>query len=89
MGLVKTNEPFKRLLTQGMVLGPSYYSQNERKYYFPKDTEIKDGKAFSKKTGEELIVKIEKMSKSKNNGADPEEIIKEYNTDPCFYRFCR
>jgi len=47
MGLVETNEPFKRLLTQGMVLGPSYYSQNERKFYFPKDVEIKDIKAFS------------------------------------------
>jgi len=82
MGLVATNEPFKRLLTQGMVLGPSYYSQNERKFYFIKDVEIKDGKAFSKSTGEELTVKIEKMSKSKNNGVDPEEIVKEYGADP-------
>ena len=82
MGLVETNEPFKRLLTQGMVLGPSYYSQNERKFYFPKDVEIKDIKAFSKSTGEELAVKIEKMSKSKNNGVDPEEIVKEYGADP-------
>jgi len=82
MGLVETNEPFKRLLTQGMVLGPSYYSQNERKFYFPKDVEIKDTKAFSKTTGEELTVKIEKMSKSKNNGVDPEEIVKEYGADP-------
>ena len=82
MGLVETNEPFKRLLTQGMVLGPSYYSQNERKFYFPKDVEIKDTKAFSKSTGEELTVKIEKMSKSKNNGVDPEEIVKEYGADP-------
>jgi len=82
MGLVETNEPFKRLLTQGMVLGPSYYSQNERKFYFPKDVEIKDTKAFSKSTGEELTVKIEKMSKSKNNGVDPEEILKEYGADP-------
>ena len=82
MGLVETNEPFKRLLTQGMVLGPSYYSQNERKFYFPKDVEIKDTKAFSKSTEEELTVKIEKMSKSKNNGVDPEEIVKEYGADP-------
>ena len=82
MGLVETNEPFKRLLTQGMVLGPSYYSQNERKFYFIKDVQIKDGKAFSKSTGEELTVKIEKMSKSKNNGVDPEEIVKEYGADP-------
>lgn len=82
MGLVETNEPFKRLLTQGMVLGPSYYSQNERKFYFPKDVEIKDTKAFFKSTGEELTVKVEKMSKSKNNGVDPEEIVKEYGADP-------
>ncbi|MDO5089265.1 MAG: leucine--tRNA ligase [Leptotrichiaceae bacterium] len=82
MGMVKTNEPFKRLLTQGMVLGPSYYSQNERKYYFAENVEIKDGKAFSKETGEELTVKIEKMSKSKNNGMDPEEIVKQYGADP-------
>ena len=82
MSLVATNEPFKRLLTQGMVLGPSYYSQNERKFYFIKDVQIKDGKAFSKSTGEELTVKIEKMSKSKNNGVDPEEIVKEYGADP-------
>ena len=82
MGYVSTNEPFKRLLTQGMVLGPSYYSQNERKYYFPKDVEVKDGKAFSKETGEELVTKVEKMSKSKNNGVDPEEIVKDYGADP-------
>ena len=82
MGLVETNEPFKRLLTQGMVLGPSYYSQNERTFYCPKDVEIKDTKAFSKSTGEELTVKVEKMSKSKNNGVDPEEIVKEYGADP-------
>lgn len=82
MGYVSTNEPFKRLLTQGMVLGPSYYSQNERKYYFPKDVEVKDGKAFSKETGEELATKVEKMSKSKNNGVDPEEIVKDYGADP-------
>ncbi|EEY35934.1 leucine--tRNA ligase [Pseudoleptotrichia goodfellowii] len=82
MGYVSTNEPFKRLLTQGMVLGPSYYSQNERKYYFPKDVEVKNGKAFSKETGEELVTKVEKMSKSKNNGVDPEEIVKDYGVDP-------
>lgn len=82
MGLVKTSEPFKRLLTQGMVLGPSYYSPNERKYYFAEDVEMKDGKAFLKETGEELTVKVEKMSKSKNNGMDPEEIVKQYGADP-------
>ena len=81
LGYVDTNEPFKRLLTQGMVLGPSYYSQNERRYLFPREVEMKDGKPVSKETGEELATKVEKMSKSKNNGVDPEEIVKEYGSD--------
>jgi len=81
LGYVDTNEPFKKLLTQGMVLGPSFYSQNERRYLFPREAELKDGKAFSIETGEELVTKVEKMSKSKNNGVDPEEIVKEYGAD--------
>ena len=81
LGYVDTNEPFKRLLTQGMVLGPSYYSQNERRYLFPREVEMKNGKLVSKETGEELATKVEKMSKSKNNGVDPEEIVKEYGSD--------
>ena len=81
LGYVDTNEPFKKLLTQGMVLGSSFYSQNERRYLFPREAEFKDGKAFSIETGEELVTKVEKMSKSKNNGVDPEEIVKEYGAD--------
>jgi len=81
LGYVDTNEPFKHLLTQGMVLGPSYYSQNERRYLFPREVEMKDGKPVFKETGEELVTKVEKMSKSKNNGVDPEEIVKEYGAD--------
>ena len=81
LGYVDTNEPFKRLLTQGMVLGSSYYSQNERRYLFPREVEMKEGKPVSKETGEELATKVEKMSKSKNNGVDPEEIVKEYGAD--------
>ena len=78
LGLVSANEPFKRLLTQGMVLGPSYYSANENKFLFPSEVELKGEKAFSKATGEELAIKVEKMSKSKNNGVDPEEMIIKY-----------
>lgn len=81
LGYVNTNEPFKRLLTQGMVLGPSYYSANERRYLFANEVEVQNGVAVSKETGEELVTKIEKMSKSKNNGLDPEEIVKEYGAD--------
>lgn len=81
LGYLSTNEPFKRLLTQGMVLANSYYSNKERKYLFEKDVELKNGKAYAKDTNEELVVKMEKMSKSKNNGLDPEELTKEYGVD--------
>ncbi|MBC2856281.1 leucine--tRNA ligase [Cetobacterium sp. 2A] len=81
MGLISTNEPFKRLLTQGMVLGPSYYSVAENRFLYPEDVTIKGEKAFLKTTGEEVVVKIEKMSKSKNNGVDPEIMIDKYGAD--------
>lgn len=81
LGYLSSNEPFKRLLTQGMVLGPSYYSVAENRFLFAEEVELKGEKAFSKKTGEELVVKVEKMSKSKNNGVDPEEMILKYGAD--------
>lgn len=81
LGYLSSNEPFKRLLTQGMVLGPSYYSAAENRFLFAEEVELKGEKAFSKKTGEELVVKVEKMSKSKNNGVDPEEMILKYGAD--------
>lgn len=81
MGLLSSNEPFKRLLTQGMVLGPSYYSANENRYIYADEIEIKGSQAFLKSTGEELQVKVEKMSKSKNNGVDPEIMINKYGAD--------
>jgi leucyl-tRNA synthetase len=81
MGLLSTDEPFKRLLTQGMVLGPSYYEKSTGSYLFPHEAEIKGEKSYSKKTGEELTVRVEKMSKSKNNGVDPLHIITEYGAD--------
>lgn len=81
LGLVSANEPFKRLLTQGMVLGPSYYSAAENKFLFSSEVDVKGEKAFSKATGEELAIKVEKMSKSKNNGVAPEEMITKYGAD--------
>ena len=64
-----------------MVLGPSYYSAEENRFLFAEEVELRGEKAFSKKTGEELLVKVEKMSKSKNNGVDPEEMILKYGAD--------
>ncbi len=81
MELISTDEPFKRLLTQGMVLGPSYYSNAKNAFLYPSEVEIKGDNAYDKETGEELVVKVEKMSKSKNNGVDPEHIIEKYGAD--------
>lgn len=81
LGLLKANEPFKRLLTQGMVLGPSYYSEKENRFLFAHDVRTAGDKAYSLETGEELVIKVEKMSKSKNNGVDPEVMIKKYGAD--------
>ena len=81
LGLLSFNEPFKRLLTQGMVLGPSYHSKIENKYIHSSDIIKKGEQAFYKETNEELTVKIEKMSKSKNNGVDPEEMVVQFGAD--------
>lgn len=80
-GYLSSDEPFKRLLTQGMVLGPSYHSSKENRFLFAEEVELKGEKAFSKASGEELVSKVEKMSKSKNNGVDPEEMIIKYGAD--------
>ncbi len=89
-GLVSSNEPFKRLLCQGMVLANSFSFENERgqtEWVAPKDvvTEKDDkGKVLSAKTadGKPLAFGgVVKMSKSKNNGIDPQEIIDQYGAD--------
>lgn len=90
-GLVKTDEPFKRLLCQGMVLAQSYsYMDDEgRKVWVnPADVEIeRDEKglivaAREKAEGHELqIGGTTKMSKSKKNGVDPQSAIDLYGAD--------
>ena len=89
-GLVKSNEPFKKLLCQGMVLSESYYYQSEGKkiWVSPSKAELhrdKNGKIeriTEIETGIELTSGgITKMSKSKNNGVDPQLIIDKYGSD--------
>ena len=89
-GLVKSNEPFKKLLCQGMVLSESYYYQSEGKkiWVSPSKAELhrdKSGKVekiIDIETGVELTSGgITKMSKSKNNGVDPQLIIDKYGSD--------
>ena len=90
-GLVKVSEPFKRLLTQGMVLAATWYREDaagKKTWYNPADIEpITDHKG--RITGGTLIADgqpvqyggMEKMSKSKNNGVDPEALVKKYGAD--------
>lgn len=81
IGYVDVREPFKRLLTQGMVLHVTYKDQNG-KWLHPDMVIEKDGKLLHKDTGEQVIKgKIEKMSKSKLNVMDLEDMIKLHGAD--------
>ncbi len=88
LGLVKLDEPFANLLTQGMVLNEAFVriTDNKKRYYWAHELDIKrEGDrvtAVSKEDG--LPVSYEgwtTMSKSKNNGVDPQQLIEEYGAD--------
>lgn len=80
VGIVSTKEPFQKLFNQGMILGDSY--QDPRgKYYSVEETERKGDKFFLKGTPTELKVQTEKMSKSKLNVINPDDVIKKYGAD--------
>jgi leucyl-tRNA synthetase len=80
-GWVSTKEPFQKLFNQGMILANSYRDANG-KYYLPTDAEVReDGSAVLKSTGEDLESQIEKMSKSKLNVVNPDDVIAEYGAD--------
>ncbi|MBV2133883.1 leucine--tRNA ligase [Pseudomonas sp. MAP12] len=92
-GLVDSDEPFTNLLTQGMVIAETYYrlQDNGAKLWFnPADVELEldaKGKPLSAKLKSDglpvEIGGIEKMSKSKNNGVDPQTMIEQYGADTC------
>ncbi|MHA6640363.1 leucine--tRNA ligase [Stutzerimonas frequens] len=92
-GLVSSNEPFKNLLTQGMVVAETYYRTLEnggKDWFNPADVEVeRDAKAKvigARLKTDGLPVEIggtEKMSKSKNNGVDPQAMIDAYGADTC------
>ena len=91
LGLVKFDEPFSNLLTQGMVLNDTYYidEPNGRKTWVNPDDVIVEtddkGRPLSakhKKNGKVVqIGGVEKMAKSKNNGIDPQSLIDQYGAD--------
>jgi len=90
-GLVQGDEPFKNLITQGMVIAPTFYREepNGKKLWInPAEVDVvTDDKsrplaATLKADGLPVIIGgTEKMSKSRNNGVDPQSIIDEFGAD--------
>ncbi|WP_114326597.1 leucine--tRNA ligase [Candidatus Colwellia aromaticivorans] len=91
VGLVQCDEPYKKLLCQGMVLADTYYREADngsQDWIAPNDVTVeRDEKgnvtsAISKIDGEAVIsAGMSKMSKSKNNGIDPQSVIQKYGAD--------
>jgi leucyl-tRNA synthetase len=90
-GLVTCSEPFSNLLTQGMVLNETFFREDEagRKTWFnPADVEVSFDErgrpigALSRHDQQAVqLGGVEKMSKSKNNGVDPQHLIDRYGAD--------
>ena len=78
-GLLNFDEPFKRLLTQGMVQGLTYQNPTTKQFIPSADVDPEDPK--DPETGEKLEVFYLKMSKSKYNGVDPKDVISKYGAD--------
>jgi leucyl-tRNA synthetase len=90
-GLVQGDEPFTRLLTQGMVLAETYYrdlGEGKKDWFNPADVTLtKDdkGRVTAATLNEDglpvMVGGMEKMAKSKNNGVDPQALIDQYGAD--------
>jgi leucyl-tRNA synthetase len=78
IGLVSTKEPFRKLFNQGMVLAFSYKDGSGR-YYEPEQVVERDGRHFSGTV--ELSRQVEKMSKSRFNVVNPDDVVEEYGAD--------
>lgn len=80
LGVVSTNEPFTKLVNQGMILAYTYQDSRGANVNWH-DVEEKDGKFLHKQTGDPLRQSIAKMSKSLGNVVNPDEVIRDYGAD--------
>ncbi len=79
--LVSTKEPFRQLKNPGMITSRSYRLESGS-YLSPTDVHhLPEGRALCAKTKEPLIVQEEKMSKSKLNGVNPDELLERFGAD--------
>jgi leucyl-tRNA synthetase len=80
-GLVSTKEPFQRLFHQGMIHKTSFRDANQ-KYHYPEEVEQRaDGLWYLKGTDTTVETKLDKMSKSKKNVVNPNDMCAEYGAD--------
>lgn len=79
-GLLNFDEPFSRLLTQGMVQGRTYKNPRTGKYVIPANV-ADPANPTDPETGDPLEVVYEKMSKSKYNGVAPGDVVNKYGAD--------
>lgn len=80
LGVVSTDEPFKKLFNQGMILAFAYETQTGAKVASDL-VEEKDGNYFHTQTGEELRQIVAKMSKSLKNVINPDDVVEKYGAD--------
>lgn len=79
-GLVSTKEPFARLFHQGMIHKTAFRDENG-KYHYAEDVEQRDGQYFVKGTDKKCTASFEKMSKSKYNVVNPDDMCNEHGAD--------
>jgi len=80
LGIVSTNEPFRKLFNQGMILAFAYETASGSKVPSDRVTE-KEGKYFHNDTGEELKQIVAKMSKSLKNVVNPDDVVEKFGAD--------
>ncbi|HEX7816967.1 leucine--tRNA ligase [Dyella sp.] len=90
-GMVNSDEPVKNLLTQGMVIAETFYREEAngaKHWYNPADVDVQRDErarvtgAVLRADGEPVLIGgIEKMSKSKNNGVDPQSMVQKFGAD--------